>query len=333
MGIRGLNTCLNKTAPQVFRTVPWTLMQGCRVGVDIQCFMYRALSSRIAPIKVIASQIVAFRRLGIDVIYVFDGPPPVEKGQTCETRRDSRKSAQAQIEVLKEKLNNMTRENEEFASTYAEIERLETTYPQLTYEMKDEIKQLLGIAGIPYINAVGEADSVLAHLYRRLQINAVASFDLDFLARGVRLMIPRNIVDEPGTNWIQLVPEEIYKALGVNERQFIDLCVLMGSDYTPNLPIVPWSIALTSIKQGMSVDRIWSRHTFSNWRRVGCGMEKHTVDELHQFTRAKMILSGQAEPDENISNYNHTTMPSDITQLRELHPDWEEDWWNTLIKV
>jgi flap endonuclease-1 len=287
--------------------------------------MYRALSAKTAPIKVIASQIVAFRQLGINMIYVFDGPPPIEKEQTAETRRDSRKNAAAQIEQLRVKLNELSCDSSDYETVANEINRLEISYPQLTYEMKDEIKSLLDIAGIRYINAKHEADSVLAHLYRREQIQAVASFDLDFLARGVRLITPRNVLDEPGFPWTLIVPEEIYRALGLSEQKFVDLCVLMGSDYTPNLPIVPWSIALQSLRQGMSVERIWSRHTFSNWRRSPCGIAKQTVDELELFKRARMILSGQGEPDDSISEMNlsqHTNISAD--RLRSLYPDLGE---------
>ena len=288
MGIRGLNTCLSKTVPHVFTDLDWAEMRGCRVGVDIQCFMYRALSNHIRPIEMIVSQIMCFRELGVLPLYVFDGPPPAEKESVVAKRRDDRREAAAKIQALRLRMESATQE--QIPAIEQEIHELESKHPQLTYEMKDEIKLLFNTLNIQYVNSASEADTVLAHLFRREAIDYVASFDMDFLARGVKLLIPKQIGYNPGNRWVLLDPDTIRQELRLTDLQFLDLCVLMGSDYTPNLPIVPWNIALTSLQRRLSLEEIWSRHTFSNWRKTG--VEAKTVKELTQLKAARDILSG-----------------------------------------
>jgi flap endonuclease-1 len=274
----------------------WELASNRRIGVDIQCFMYRALSNHLNPVDVIREQLIAFSELGITPIYVFDGPPPPEKELVVAKRRDDRRVAAAKIADLRYKM--IGSDPEEFRRLENEIILLESAHPQLTYEMKDEIKQIFDEQGIDYINSASEADTVLAHLYRREIIDYVASFDLDFLARGVKVLIPSSIAAVPGQAWTLLDPVQIQTALGLTDHQFLDLCVLMGSDYTPTLPIVPWSIALRSLQRRMGLEEIWSRHTFSNWRRAG--VEKKTVSEIALLRDARCILSGQLDRPESM---------------------------------
>lgn len=288
MGIRGLNTCLIKTAPHVFYTMNWESAKRRRIGVDIQCFMYRALSNHLNPIEVINEQLRTFAKLEIVPVYVFDGPPPAEKEAVVAKRRTDRREAASKIADLRQRL--LVAEEAEQLRLENEIHLLEAAHPQLTYEMKDEIKRIFDTEKINYINSTCEADTVLAHLYRREVIDYVASFDMDFLARGVKLLVPSHINAKPGERWTLLDPVEIQNALGISETQFLDLCVLMGSDYTPNLPIVPWTVALRSLQRRMGLAEIWSRHTFSNWRRSG--VEVKTVSEISMLNDARDILSG-----------------------------------------
>ena len=296
MGIRGLHTCLLKSAPDVFTAMDWAGAKGRRIGIDIQCFLYRALSNHLDPIELIRSQIQAFTGLEIAPIYVFDGPPPPEKELVTLRRRDERRQAAAKIAELRSRLPNVSIEEREQIET--EIRLLEAAYPQLTYEMKDAIKQIFETCGVDYVNSACEADTVLAHLFRREVIDYVASFDLDFLARGVKLLIPNQITTPPGQTWTMLDPSTISATLGLSGSQFLDLCVLMGSDYTPTLPIVPWSLALRGLQQQMRMDEIWSRHTFSNWRRGG--VEQKTVSEIGILRDARDILSGLHDRPDNM---------------------------------
>jgi hypothetical protein len=110
------------------------------------------------------------------------------------------------------------------------ITTLQSQAPQITSNEKDEIKQFLYAAGVLFVTASGEADDLLAYLCRDKQITAVISSDMDMLARGVPQLIIPDTAD--GTCFTILNMEGILAELSINYRQFVEACMLMGSDYS-----------------------------------------------------------------------------------------------------
>jgi len=289
MGIRGLNTCITRTTPESIKTVKWTDYENTCIGIDITCFLYRALASHLNPIDIIAAQLVGFKNLNVKPIYVFDGKAPQEKDIVVTKRRNDRNEALELCAKLKESLALET-DISALDLIKRSINEIEEKNPVLTYEIKDEIKQFLYITGTTFVTASGEADSLLAYMFKRNIIDAIISLDLDFIARGTILLVPSHITCSPGGLWSQYDATLIRRGLRLSEDKFIDLCVLIGSDYTPDLTIVPWKTALTSLRSGDSISEIWARHTFSNWRRSDSGlMLKTDVDRLK---KARNILLG-----------------------------------------
>jgi flap endonuclease-1 len=333
MGIRGLNTCLLRTAPQCISPITWNSWKGTRVGIDIQCFIYRALANHNCPLKTIAAQIILFREKDITPIYIFEGKPPAEKNTIVEKRRNDRHAAFSRCAELK-KLLEAANDNANREILINQIREIESQFPNITYEMKDEIKKLLYAAGIMFVTANCEADILIAYWCRRNVLDGVVSLDLDFIARGCQLIVPK---DSDFKSCIHYDPLYIRSELGLNETQFLDLCVLMGSDYTSDLPIVSWKLALSSLKRGDTLTSIWAKHTFSNWRQNT--QNNHYDSDIESFRRAKLILNGSldnaAELMEAIQwdKWNlgpQKPEPSTLNEFRKLNPDWDSQWWDRL---
>ena len=322
MGIRGLNTCITRTTPESIKSVKWTDYENTCIGIDITCFLYRALSSHLNPIDIIAAQLISFKNLKIKPIYVFDGKAPQEKDIVVTKRRNDRNDALELCAKLKESLALET-DISALELIKRRINEIEEKNPVLTYEIKDEIKQFLYITGTTFVTASGEADSLLAYMFKRNIIDAVISLDLDFIARGTVLLVPTHITYPPGGIWSQYDATLIRRGLRLSEDKFIDLCVLIGSDYTPDLTIVPWKTALASLRVGDSISEIWARHTFSNWRRSDSGlMLKTDVDRLK---KARNILLGLEDTAD--------TLLDPIQWRKCLAPNYvEEDGINLLRK-
>jgi 5'-3' exonuclease len=330
MGIRGLHICIKKTIPDVITPVVWSSYSNSRIGIDIQCFLYRAISRGESPLKVIAEQIVYFRKHNINVIYVFDGKPPTEKDGVNDKRFIERKEAIDKCASLRQLLEI---ENDRLKREILEkeIHDLEMKYPSLSYEVKDEVKKFLFATGTMFICANCEADTLLAYWFRRNIIDAVASYDYDFIARGCLLLVPKN------TDWDQwdvYNPITIRKSLGLSESRFMDLCVLMGSDYTPGLPIVPWKSALHALQHGDSIDVIWARHTFSNWRQID--MKKKLQLEVDVLTKAKRILGGEDDIPEAMMESiqwekwnagSKDSEPASLNEFKKTYSNWNTEWW------
>lgn len=339
MGIRGLHTSIIRTIPSAIQNVDWNSFQNCRLGIDIQCFLYKSIANQLNPLKIIAEQIVMFRKLGIRAIYVFDGKPPDEKDTVVEKRRQERLDAIEKCENLR-KLLNITTDLEIREKLISQIREYELKFPNLTYLVKDEIKRFLYSAGVTFVTPVCEADTLLAYCYRRGIIDAVVSFDLDFIARGVPLLVPKRIENTPGSCWTFYDPELIRNSFCFTEEEFITFCVLLGSDYTPDLPIVPWKQTLQSIRRKESILTIWKKHTFSGWRKNT--NEDKLKRDLESLKRAKEILLGKNDTPETLmidiqwSKLYNGKIPvenSNIETFRKLYSDWDTEWWRFLCRI
>ena len=336
MGIRGLNTCLQTSATSSIKNVDWSSFSSKRIGVDIQCFLYRAIANQLCPLTVIAEQIVKFRQNNITPIYVFDGKPPVEKDTVIIKRRTDRNAALELCKKLRQDLEKTT-DSILKESLLKQIQDLESKNPSISFESKNEIKKFMYTVGVLFVNATSEADSLLAYLFKRGIIDAVATFDLDLLPRGTNVMVPKNIKNSPGTAWSYYDYSVIKRSLCLNDSQFVELCVLMGSDYTPDLAIVPWSTALNSIRSGISLRNIWERHTFSSWRRVDT---VNTTDiDMKKLLRAKNLLLGiddvletLLEPDQiaKIAKVELNNEEDSFVEFKKLYSTWDNDWWHWL---
>ena len=186
------------------------------------------------PLKVIAALLVRMRRAGVEPIVVFDGKPPVAKQEVTTERRTARQAAQKEMTEMHEAIAAKERDgkmNESLrASMLTRVDELQRKTPVIAISEKDEIKQFLYAAGVMSLTASGEADDVLAYLCRTGVIQAVLSTDMDMLARGVpRLILPET---NDATTLTEISLMGILSSLRLTYEQFVDACVLMGSDYT-----------------------------------------------------------------------------------------------------
>jgi hypothetical protein len=217
MGIRGLAKFLKQRAATAYTTV-----SSCSKteiwAIDCSCIMYRARSASLQPVTVLAALIVKLRSLRVEPVVIFDGRPPEVKTAAIEERRAQRETIQHEIDSLD-------------PTTHAtEIAVLQRKIPNVTAGDKDAVKQLLYAAGVLFINATGEADDLIAALYRKGDITAVLSTDMDMLPRGIGRLIVPETPDASILTCIHL--DRILSTLALTYDQFVTACILMGTDYS-----------------------------------------------------------------------------------------------------
>lgn len=331
MGIRGLHICIKKTVPETVKTVDWSLWANCRVGIDISCFLYRALSKGLLPLEAIAQQIAYFRDHKINIVYVFDGKPPVEKDLVNDKRFQERRNATDKCTELKSRLLLET-DCVKQACILTEIREIESRFPILTVAVKDEVKRFLEATGTMFIVPNCEADTLLAYWYRRGVLDAIVSHDYDFIARGCKLLAPKQsqCIDVcEWSQWEYYDPLAIRNRLSLTESQFVELCVLMGSDYTPGLPIVPWKLALSSLHHNESIETIWARHTFSNWRQKD--VKTKLLGEIDVLYKAKRILGGVDDIPESMFEWTKRMHEPNTEALHEFKKLYMNFDWKSIL--
>src|SRR5690606_31872537 len=79
---------------------------------------------------------------------------------------------------------------------------------------------------IPYVTASGEADDLMALLYKKGIIHACQTEDMDMLPKGCG-----NVIQITKDGVIQYLLNEVLNKLGLDHKQFVDMCILLGSDY------------------------------------------------------------------------------------------------------
>ena len=227
-----MGTFIKTRVPQARKSLRITEHTGETWGVDCSCLLYRARGVSLSALTVIAGLVVRLRKANIKPIFIFDGKTPAAKADLVDKRRVARVAAQKEIEEIRTELTDKSIDHTELEK--ADLEQrcasLQKKAPTVSTGERDEIKTFLYAAGILFITAWEEADDVLAYLCRTGEIQAVISADMDMLARGVpNLIVPET---DDATVLTEISLNLLLTGLGLSYRQFVDACMLMGSDYT-----------------------------------------------------------------------------------------------------
>lgn len=312
MGIRGLAACIHSCCPDSAQPPDWRALRGHTVGVDVLCFVHRGREGGTRPLLTLARQVAAFRRLRITPLFVFDGRAPPEKGGGVPAVAEE---AVASVGAAPRGATPHRRGGGGGATILSPSER-------------DEVKRFLYAAGCLFVQAVGEADAVLAHFARSGEISAVLSGDMDMLARGVPLLLaphapgraafhqqqrgggPHHTEQKPthragpGTpdpgaprGWCAYSLPRICVGLRLSQPAFLNLCVLAGSDYTAGVPPVPWEAALVLARRCPDLRAAWGALRATKQMPYA---DAPTEVALPFLERAEALLSGCEETRESL---------------------------------
>ncbi len=164
------------------------------------------------------SRLVAFLKVEMKPVFVFDGEPPLLKKKIREQRKLAKLKAH-------EKLAEAVQLGDE-----AEMKKYASRTGTLTPEMLEETKELLTAFGIPFLLAPAEGEAQAAHLVKKGDAYAVGSNDADALLFGASRVI-KNLNAKNELELIDL--QKLLTSLGISHDQLIYLAMLVGTDYNP----------------------------------------------------------------------------------------------------
>ncbi len=193
-----------------------------------------------------------FVAAGIRPVFVFDGEPPRLKARTIRERIDVKVRAEREWKEAVEIGDLAT----------ARTKAMQTS--RLTREMVEQSKRLLGLLGIPIVQAPGEGEAQASTMAREGSAYAAASQDYDSLLFGSPRLVknlaitgqrklPRKEV------YVDVQPEEIgleatLNALGVTREQLVDMALLIGTDFNEGVRGIGPKKALNLIKKHGSLE-------------------------------------------------------------------------------
>ncbi|GAA6027996.1 hypothetical protein JCM8097_001821 [Rhodosporidiobolus ruineniae] len=174
-------------------------------------------------------------------------------------------------ELRNERLEKMRAEAErDVARLDGEKRAAQKNADGVTRQMAMDIKELLILFGIPYIDAPGEAEAECAALQARQLVDGIVTDDSDvFLFGGSRIY--RNMFNEKKYVECYLL-QDLEREVGLDRDKLVRLAYLLGSDYTEGLPGIGPVLGMELLEEfpgeeGLKKFRQW-------WSRVQSGKDK-----------------------------------------------------------
>lgn len=254
MGIKDLNQLLKRICGSSHVSyVPMCNFDGQKIAVDaalyVCIFKMRGFSNYVPSI---VEFLTTLRENRIHPFFVFDGVAPEEKHDERSARSEKRAAQRERIQNLKRDLetykqtgvlSNLLKgvdfKTRRLAPTKISIgtiqeyiEKLETQLVSVTSEDFETMKILLDIFGINYTTASGEGEFLCAALNRHGLVAAVMTADTDVFP-----CLAPTVINKIDSTYFQVVClYDILKEMKMTEKQFIDLCIMCGTDFNKNIP-------------------------------------------------------------------------------------------------
>jgi len=257
MGIKSLTNAIKKKSPNSIENLNLYQLSGKRVIVDASLIIYQQLlntpdgrlfknkGGKITNhITGLFYKIMNYISLNIELIFVFDGKPPLNKSECIQERKNRSMKAK-----------EMSDETDDLVQK----QKLERSSLRLTTEMINDVKVLLELLGIEYIHPeIGEGEAYASKLCQKGYGDYVLTEDMDTMAYACPKLI-RNCVDRSikRKDIISVINhKDVLKGFELTQDKFIDFCILCGCDYLDSIPKIGWVTALKLIKKYPSIDKL-----------------------------------------------------------------------------
>ena len=226
MGVRFLNKFLQDKCYLAINKKLLFQLKHKTIVIDANNYLYRFLTEGdLIPSIYELCNIFSFYE--ITPIFIFDGPPPLEKQLTIENRQNKREKANKEYIELLTNINNIP--SYDTYKNQQKLIQLNKKKVKLTNKNIREVKQLLDSLGIQYIKAEGEADKLCAQLVIQNEAYACMSEDMDLFVYGCpRVIRYLSILNH---NCIFYDLHKILEILDMSHEEFKLCCILSGTDY------------------------------------------------------------------------------------------------------
>lgn len=329
MGVHNLSKILQKYCPESIIRTKIENYKDKIIGIDASIFFYKYIyvSNKYNKpnhyLQLFFQQIINMLQNNITPIYIFDGKAPKAKETEQIKRKSTRNDLIDKISIEKQKIEQLKSELQKIPKTAVEyninlqiiknqefkLKSQQDTIIHVTDNHIKNLKGLLTILSIPYIQGYAETDPLSSQLCKDGLLDYILSEDMDYIPLGCPklLRIDRTPQDFNQEKFlIQYDYHEILRIMNLTSTQMIDMCILCGCDYVDQLyKIGPMSV-YKLIEEHKTIENILNhidhdKHKVpehylefvNNARR--CFMKKHT----HKITRNMLKIN---KPDINRIN-------------------------------
>jgi flap endonuclease-1 len=288
MGIQKFSDFLKKHAPNCCFEISLESLRGKTIAIDMHGLIYQMLSGATnivvsktnvvfnkpnsdqierTALDMILNKLEILMYYGILPVCVFDGKSHALKSQTQVKRKADREKAKQKLLIAEQALYSV----DPFSRTSTLVEEYKKCFRasvESRWDFSSQLKEILGSTGFPVLSAddfpldSGDAEGLCASLC--LQGNdycfATISEDSDYHVYGGNLEILEiytKSVDGSTEHFAKIRSlESILKQSGLYFEQFQDLCIMMGTDYNPNIPGIGPVKSFDKLRQYGNLDNI-----------------------------------------------------------------------------
>jgi len=265
MGINQLNKFLRNNCDHVFEEIHISEYAYKKVAIDISLYLCKFKTvCGDRWLSAFLNLISCLRKNEIHCVFIYDNGAPPEKDEERAERAAQREKNEMKVYMLEEALE-VYRNTGEISECLIELDQNEKKkMPQRLLRIKDTsvnmefveskvekmrsyildisgedfilTKLLFDILNVPYYDAPLEAETMCADLCKRGIVDAVISEDTDVLAYSSPIFLTKINTSE-GT-CVRISHSQVLEALELEDREFLDLCIMCGTDYNKNIPRV-----------------------------------------------------------------------------------------------
>lgn len=192
--------------------------------------------------------VFSFLQVGLVPVFCLDHPKfkLPQKRETLQKKLEAKERDCETIRVLRERLSSDTRSQEAFERTFGEKkvdeeEKLRRCLTRqvdfLSPEHLDTILSFLYVCGFQLLQAGDEGERLAAKLCQEHRVDVVLTSDTDILPLGARFMLTNTMESNGNERLYTLVSlEDVLEKMNTSYTGFIDLCILLGTDFNERIP-------------------------------------------------------------------------------------------------
>jgi flap endonuclease-1 len=227
MGIKFLNKYIRTYCANSIKKIHFGELQWKKIAVDVSIYLYKFKSEK-ALMEQMYLMINLFRFYNIIPIFVFDGKPPEEKRELINQRKEMRKEAKINYELLKEQYDIAETEDEK-KELFDKMENEKKKSVRISNTDIRNVKELMDALGVTYCEAPGEADQLCAYLTHKKLVYGCLSEDMDMFVYGCNRVFRYLSLFNRTCIYYDL--PDILKSLDLTLDEFKMICIISGTDY------------------------------------------------------------------------------------------------------
>ena len=278
MGIKKLTSFLKNNFPELLNVQTWDTFAYKKICFDVSIFMCKfKQQSNNGPqfqyLDCFLNLILKLRHHNVHPIFVFDGGYPDEKIQEKKRRETEKKKQASKIKEIekdilvyrqtkivstllldvyqkakkreeKQRQSLLLRPSQNFNLSVVvnKLEKMKNNTISISSDDYKRLQELLSILGVAWLVAGEEAEKHCVYLIKKNIADAVCSEDSDCLAYGASKFLCKPNFSNGTFCCIEF--EKILEIWNWNRKQFLDFCIMCGTDYNNNI-------------RGIGVKRAW----------------------------------------------------------------------------